>query len=59
MEQTFNGLISILRGAKERIREVKDTPIESSQTKIRTKRTTAAKKGRTKYSRTVGRFQKL
>jgi len=48
MEQTFNGLISILRGAKERIREVKDMPIESSQTKIRIKRTTAAKKKQNK-----------
>ena len=48
MEQTFNGLISILRGAKERMREVKDMPIESSQTKIRIKRTTAAKKRQNK-----------
>ena len=53
MEKTFNGLISILSGAKERIREV------SSQTEMRIKRTIAAKKGRTKYSRTVGKFQTL
>ena len=59
MEQTFNGLISVLSGAKERIREVKDMPVESPQTKIRIKRTTATKKCRTKYSKTVGKFQNL
>lgn len=38
---------------KERIREV------SSQTEMRIKRTIAANTGRTKYYRTVGKFQTL
>lgn len=32
MKKAFNGLISVLNMAKERVREAKDMPIESSQT---------------------------